>query len=98
MTAVNLMETALLLGLYVTLAGTYGLSYAIARLRGAGSLPRVPLVIYGLHGVTAIFIVAWAPLQVGWKGLLVASSAAFLVIPPITWRFLERTHETEVSG
>ena len=98
MTALNLMVTALSLGLYVALAGSYGLSYAIARLRGGGNLPRVPLIIYGLHGATAIFIVVWTPLQVGWKGLIVASSIAFLVLPPITWRFLEYTHETEVSG
>jgi hypothetical protein len=98
MNVMKLMETALLLGLYAVLAGGYGLSYAIARLRGAASLPGVPLAIYALHAATAVFIVAWTPLQAGWKGLLVASSAAFLVIPPITWRFLERTHETEVSG
>jgi hypothetical protein len=97
MTATALMQTALWLGLYVALAGSYGLSYAIARLRGAGRFPPVPLLIYGLHGATAILIVGWSPLQAGWKGLLVASSAAFFAIPPITWRFLEQTHQTEVS-
>jgi len=97
MTAITLMQTALLLGLYVALAGSYGLSYAIARLRGAGPLPAMPLIIYSLHGASAILIVAWSPLQAGWKGLLVASSAAFFVIPPITWRFLEHTHRIEVS-
>ena len=39
MTALNLMETALCLGLYVALAGSYGLSYAIARLRRGGNFP-----------------------------------------------------------
>ena len=34
--------------------------------------------------------------SLGWKGLIVASSVAFLAIPPITWRYLQRTHETEV--
>ena len=48
MTATALMQTALLLGLYVALAGSYGLSYALARLRGAGRFPAVPLIIYGL--------------------------------------------------
>jgi hypothetical protein len=95
MTAINLMQTALLLGLYVTLAGSYGLSYAVARLRGAESL-RVPFIIYGLHCATTILIVGWTPLLAGWKGLIVASSAAFFAIPPITWRFLEHTHESEV--
>jgi hypothetical protein len=96
MTATALMETALLLGLYVALAGSYGLSYALARLRGARRFPPVPLMIYALHVATAILIVAWSPLQAGWKGLLVASSAAFFAIPPITWRFLEQTHQAEV--
>ena len=48
MTATVLMQTALLLGLYVALAGSYGLFYALARLRGAGRFPAVPLIIYGL--------------------------------------------------
>jgi hypothetical protein len=63
--------------------------------RRIGSSPDV-FILYGLHGVAAIVIVAWTPLQVGWKGLILASSAAFLVIPPLTWRFLRHTHETEV--
>ena len=98
MREIGLLQTALLLGLYVALAGTYGLVYAIARLQDASILYRMSFIVYGLHGLTAIAIVAWTPLQVGWKGLIVASSAAFFAIPPITWRFLQRTHETEVQG
>jgi hypothetical protein len=98
MSEFSLLQTALLLGLYVALAGSYGLVYAIARLQGASFLYRMSFMLYGLHSFTAISIVAWTPLQVGWKGLIVASSAAFLAIPPITWRFLQRTHETEVQG
>ena len=98
MNAINLLQAALLLGLYVALAGSYGLVYAIARLQDAPSLRRIAFVLYGLHGLAAGVIVAWTPLQVGWKGLIVASSAAFLVIPPTVWRFLQRTHETEVQG
>jgi hypothetical protein len=41
--------------------------------------------------------VVWTPLEIVWKGLIVASSVAFFAIPPITWRYLERTHETEVQ-
>ena len=98
MSAISLLQTALLLGLYVALAGSYGLVYAIARLQDAPILQRISFILYGLHGLAAIAIVAWTPLQVGWKGLIVASSAAFLAIPPIVWRFLQRTHETEVQG
>jgi hypothetical protein len=98
MSGIGLLQTALLLGLYVALAGSYGLVYAIARLQDSSILHRLCLVLYGLHGLAAIAIVVWTPLHAGWKGLIVASSAAFLVIPPITWRFLQRTHETEVQG
>jgi hypothetical protein len=95
MTAVSLLETALLLGLYVALAGAYGLVYAIARLKGAAVLRSLSVVIYALHAGAALAIVLWTPLDIGWKGLIVASSIAFLAIPPITWRFLRHTHETE---
>ncbi len=98
MSEIGLLQSALLLGLYAALAGSYGLVYTIARLQDALILHRIALSLYGLHSLTAIVIVAWAPLQIGWKGLIVASSAAFLAIPPITWRFLQRTHETEVQG
>jgi hypothetical protein len=98
MSEIGLLQTALLLGLYVALAGSYGLVYAFARLQEASILHRISLILYGLHGLTAIAIVLWTPLQVGWKVLIVASSAAFLAIPPITWRFLRHTHESEVQG
>jgi hypothetical protein len=96
MAPVNLLETALLLGLYVALAGSYGLVYAIARLKGMSILRDLSAMIYALHGIAAIAIVLWTPLEIGWKGLIVASSIAFFAIPPITWRFLQHTHETEV--
>ena len=96
MSEIGLLQTALLLGLYVALAGCYGIVYAVGRLQGASVLHRTSFILYGLHGVAAIVIVAWTPLQVGWKGLILASSATFLVIPPLTWRFLRHTHETEV--
>ena len=98
MSDISLLQSALLLGLYVALAGSYGLAYTIARIQDAINLHRFSFVLYGLHGLTSIAIVAWTPLHIGWKGLIVASSAAFLVIPPITWRLLQRTHETEVQG
>jgi hypothetical protein len=54
------------------------------------------MILYGLHGLAALAVLAWTPLEIGWKGLIVASSVAFFAIPPITWRYLQRTHETEV--
>jgi len=96
MIRLSLLETALLLGAYVALAGCYGLVYAIARLQDSAILRRAAAIVYVLHGITAITIVLWTPLEVVWKGLIVASSVAFFAIPPITWRHLQRTHESEV--
>jgi hypothetical protein len=95
MTMLSLLETALLLGVYVALAGSYGIIYALARLLDVPALQRVSAVVYGLHSIAALAIIGWTPLNVGWKALIAASSVAFLAIPPITWRFLQRTHETE---
>lgn len=96
MIKLSLLETALLLGAYVALAGSYGLMYAFARLWDAPPLQRISMVIYGFHGVAAVLIVGWTPLTLGWKALIVASSIAFFIVPPITWRFLQRMHETEI--
>jgi hypothetical protein len=98
MSEISLLQAALLLGLYVALAGSYGVVYAIARLQDAPVLQRISFILFGLHGLAAIAIVAWTPLQAGWKGLIAASSIAFFAIPPIIWRFIQRTHETEVRG
>jgi hypothetical protein len=95
---IGLLQAALLLALYVALAGSYGLVYAIARLQGASFVQGIAFALYGLHGLTAAVIVAWTPLQVGWKVLIVASSVAFLAIPPGVWRLLQRTHESEGRG
>jgi hypothetical protein len=87
-----------LLGLYVALAGGYGLAYTFARIQCALALRRMSFVLYGLHVLTAMAIVVWTPLDAGWKGLIFASSVAFLGIPPATWRLLQLTHKTEVRG
>lgn len=99
MSEIDLLKAALLMGVYVALAGSYGLTYTLARLylRHAFALRRAAIALYGLHGLSAIMLVAFTPLQAGWKALIIASSAAFLVIPPLTWRFLLLTHEGEVS-
>jgi len=97
MTRLSLLETALLLGVYVTLAGCYGLVYALARLQDVTILRRAAAIVYALHALTAVAIVLWTPLEIVWKGLIVASSVAFFAIPPITWRYLQRSHEAEVQ-
>jgi hypothetical protein len=98
MSELSLVQTALLLGAYVALAGAYGLVCAIERLKITSILWWAPSVAYTLHASTAGAVVAWTPLQAGWKGLIVASSIAVFAIPRITWRFLQLTHETEVES
>ncbi len=88
----NLLETALLLGVFVLLAGCYGLLYGVGKLARRRSFMRAGLACYGSQCAIAIVVVAVTPLAPAWKVLVVASTIACLVIPPITWRFLARIH------
>lgn len=94
MTPVGLLATALLLGLYVLLAGAYALAYTLARLKHWRGLTGASAALFALHCAVAAAIVLWSALGPGWKALLLASSAAIFAIPPLTWRYLERTHAT----
>ena len=98
MSALATLETGLLLGLYVLLAGVWGVLYTLARLRMILALARSAAAASGLHAVAALTIVLWTPLGLGWKCLIVGSSLAFLAIPPITWRLLQHTHDNEKVG
>ena len=53
MTAAQMLGTSLLLGLFVLLAGCYGLLYCLGRLRASRSLVRAAAAAYLLQGVTA---------------------------------------------
>ena len=94
MMQIRLIETALLLGVYILLAGGYGLAYTLAKLWHNPHIKTVAYALYGLHCIVALGVVFWAPLGAGWKALLIASSVAMFAIPPVTWRYLERTHGT----
>jgi hypothetical protein len=94
MMQVRLIETALLLGLYVLLAGAYALAYTIAKLKNNFAFKSAAYAFYGLHVCVMTGVIFWAPIGAGWKTLLVASSLAILAIPPVTWRYLEHTHGT----
>jgi hypothetical protein len=97
MIGVAYLETALLLGVYVLLAGGYGLLYSVARIRADTRIERAARMVYGLHALASVSVVVWTPLLAGWKVLIVATSVAFLAIPPITWRYLQRSHIAERS-
>lgn len=93
--SLQLLATAPFLGAYVLLAGCYGLLYCFYRLRHASALGLAAAASYALHLAVACGIIVLAPLGVPWKILLGASSLVILIIPPLTWRFLEYTHGTE---
>ena len=98
MSALATLETGLLLGLYALLAGVWGVFWTLARLHSTPIFARSAVAAYGLHMLAALAIVLWTPLAAGWKCLIVGSSLAFLVIPPITWRLLQYTHDKESSA
>ncbi len=90
----QMLVTSLLLGLFVLLAGCYGLLYCLGRLRANRTLGRAAAIAYLLQGITTA-ILALTALDFWWKALLLASFVAYLPIPPLTWRFLEILHRPE---
>jgi hypothetical protein len=97
MNGLALLETGLLLGLYVLLGGGWGLLYTVARLRCTPALRIAGVATYGLQVAAAAAIVLATPLAPGWKGLIVASTTAFRAVPPLVWRFLQHTHDNRGS-
>jgi hypothetical protein len=93
MSALAILETGLLLGLYALLAGIWGVLWALAQFRKRPMYWRLAITAYGLHALTALTIILSTPLGAGWKSLIVVSSFVFFAIPPMTWRFLRHTHQ-----
>lgn len=92
MIGARLLETALLLGGIVFLAGCYGILYGLGRLAGRRSVRLAGFACYGLQCAAAVAVILLAPLTGPWKLVVAFCTLGFLGIPPITWRFLERTH------
>ncbi|MGD0076410.1 MAG: hypothetical protein ABSD31_19065 [Candidatus Binataceae bacterium] len=95
MTPRTMVATALLLGAFVAAAGMYGLFYCLSRLRNRRGLRIGSYLSYAALSVIAAMVVALTPLHAGWKVLVAASCIAYLVIPPVTWRYLTRLHREE---
>ncbi len=91
-TGIALLQTALLLGVFVLLAGSYGVLYGVGRLASRPPVLAASFVCYALQCAVAAAVVARAPLADFWKGFLVVSTLAYFLIPPVTWRFLQRAH------
>ncbi len=97
MNGLAVLESGLLLGLYVLLGGGWGLLYTLGRMRSAMALRRAATAVYGLQLRAMLAILAATPLALGWKGLILASTGAFRAVPPLAWRFLQHTHENRES-
>jgi len=95
MTPRTMVATALLLGAFVAVAGVYGLLYCLSCLRDRRGLRIGSYLSYTALSAIAAMVVALTPLHAGWKVLIAASCVAYLVIPPVTWRYLTRLHRGE---
>jgi hypothetical protein len=95
MTPRAMLATALMLGAFVTAAGAYGLFYCLARRSDSAVLKIATLASYAALLSISVAIVVLTPLHIGWKIFVVASCGAYVVIPPITWRYLTRIHRGE---
>ncbi len=95
MTPAEMIVTASLLGGFVLAAGAYGLLYCAARMSDRAALRAGGYASYGVLCVIAFALMAFTPLHLGWKILIAASCIVYLVIPPLTWRYLARLHREE---
>ena len=89
----DFLATAILLGVFVVCAGCYGMLYTLGRLRPGHTFIVLAYGAYLLQGIVTAILVTHTSLALGWKLFLVASFLIYAAIPPITWRYLERTHQ-----
>jgi hypothetical protein len=92
MSASAFLATSLLLGAFVLCAGLYGLLYGAARLNQSIGLLRAAGLACSMLCLIAAAVVVTTPLAPAWKALIAASALVYCVIPPVTWRYLQRTH------
>jgi hypothetical protein len=91
-TPAQLLQSAALLGLFVLLAGAYGLLYSLGHVRGRQQLVIAARISYAAQCATTLAILWLTPLTFGWKAFVALSCLAYLAIPPLTLRFLRLTH------
>jgi len=92
MTPSELSLTAPLLGLFVLLGGCYGLFYGIGRLHRSRRLIVAAYLMYCLQALTTAVILSGTPLSPFWKVFIVLSGLSYLMVPPLTWRYLQSLH------
>ncbi len=95
MTPHAILTTAVLLGAFVAAAGAYGVLLCMSSIWAEACLKPAIYAAYAAMCAAAGSVVAFTPLHVGWKFLVAASCAAYVVIPVVTLRHLARLHEKE---
>lgn len=95
MTPAALIYTAALLGCFVLAGGAYGGLYSAGRLWSNRGLIRAGWACY--LGAVLLVVAIWAltPLAPIWKAFIAASGAIYAVVPPLTWRYLDKLHRAE---
>jgi hypothetical protein len=94
----SVLATSALMGLFVLAGGGYGCLYSLGRLRSHPGLVRIGAACWLCALGLAITLAAATPLDPGWKLLILASALVYAVIPPLTWRYLQRLHAEEEHG
>ncbi len=95
MSPAEMLETSGLLGLFVLLAGGYGLLYGLGHLRHRRDLIRAGFASYALQCVVAAAVLGFTPLFGWWKAFIALSCVLYCAIPPVTWRYLTVLHRLE---
>jgi len=95
MSAEQMLETSILLGLFVLLAGGYGVLYGLGQLRRRRDLVMASFASYGLQCMVAAAVLLFTPLLGWWKAFIGLSCALYCLLPPITWRYLTLLHRLE---
>jgi len=95
MTPEALIQTALMMGLLVAAGSAWSLLYCLGKTRARSDLMHAALGCYAIALGLAIAIAIDSPLSIGWKLLILVSALAYAGIPPMTLRYLQRTHEGE---
>ncbi len=95
MTPGAFIVTSLSLGFMVLAAGGYALLYGAARLKNSRGLLVWAGLAYGALALDTASLLFKTPLDPPWKLLIALSALASLGIPPVTWRYLQRTHREE---
>jgi hypothetical protein len=95
MSGADMLQTATLLGLFVLLAGGYGLLYGLGMLRRRRELVLAGFASYALQCLVVAAVLLFTPLLDWWKVFIALSCALYLAIPPVTWRYLVALHRLE---